>query len=98
MDSGVILMDFEMLFGRPRGFPGAPFSDLARPEAARAEKKWTKRGLRGIMDACGSFVGNPPWPEECFCDENIVLVNNKVLARGNYRQFGGKSASKRSPK
>ena len=35
----MILMDFEVLFGRPRGRPGAPFSDLARPEAAKAEKK-----------------------------------------------------------
>ena len=26
------------------------------------------------MDACASFVGNPPWPEECFCDENIVII------------------------
>ena len=42
MDSGVILMDFEVLFGRPRGPPGAPFSDLARPEAAKAEKKMDK--------------------------------------------------------
>ena len=31
------------------------------------------------MDACGSFVGNPVWPEECFCDENIV--NMDVFAR-----------------
>ena len=30
-------MDFEVVFGRPRGSPGAPFSDLAHPEAARAE-------------------------------------------------------------
>ena len=49
-------MDFEVLFGRPRVRPGAPFSDQARPEAARAEKKCTKRGFRGIMDACESFV------------------------------------------
>ena len=92
----MISMDFEVLFGRPRGLPGAPFSDLARPEAARAEKKLTKRGFRGIMNACESFVGNPVWPEGCFCDENIV--NNRVLARGHYRQFGAKSAPKRSPK
>ena len=90
----MISMDFEVLFGRPRGPPGARFSDLARPEAARAEKNM--HGFRGIMDACESFVGNPPWPEECFCDENIL--NNKVLARGHYRQFGAKSAPKRSPK
>ena len=92
----MISMDFEVLFGRPRGPPGSPFSDLARPEAARAEKKWTKRGFRSIMDACESFVGNLPWPEECFCDEDTI--NNKVLARGNYRQFGVKSAPKRIPK
>ena len=24
------------------------------------------------MDACESFVGNPVWPEGCFCDENII--------------------------
>ena len=42
VDSGVISMDFEVLFGRPRVRPGAPFSDLARPEAARAEKKMHK--------------------------------------------------------
>ena len=59
-------------------------------------KKCTKRGFRGITDACESFVGNPVWPEECFCNENIV--NNRVLARGHYRQFGAKSAPKRSPK
>ena len=35
----MILMDFEVLFGGARGLPGPPFSDLARPEAARAEKK-----------------------------------------------------------
>ena len=35
----MILIDFEVLFGRPRGLPGAPFSDLAHPEAARAENK-----------------------------------------------------------
>ena len=26
----MILIDFEVLFGRPRGLPGAPFSDVAR--------------------------------------------------------------------
>ena len=28
-------MDFEVVFGRPRGCLGAPFSERARPEAAR---------------------------------------------------------------
>ena len=66
----------------------------SRPPGRR--KKSTKRGFRGIMDACESFAGNPVWPEGCFCDENIV--NNWVLARDHYRQFGAKSAPKRSPK
>ena len=92
----MISMDFEVLFGAPQGFPGAPFSDLTRPEAARAEKKCTKRGFRGIMDACESFVGNLPWPEGCLCYEN--MVNKKVLERHHYCQFGVKSVPKRSPK
>ena len=35
-------MDLEVLFGRPWDPLGAPFSDLARLEAARAEKKIDK--------------------------------------------------------
>ena len=72
------------------------FQTWRPPRPPERRKKCTKCGFRGITDAYESFVGNPPWREECFCDENII--NNKVLARGHYRQFGVKSAPKRLPK
>ena len=46
VDSGLILMDFSALLGRPRGIPGVPFSALARPGAAREEKKMHKIRLQ----------------------------------------------------
>ena len=48
------------------------FQTWRAPRPPERRQKCTKRGFRGIMDACESFVGNPPWPEECFCDENII--------------------------
>ena len=59
MDSGVILMDFEVLFGGPRGLPGAPFSDLARPEAARAEKKMDKTWFQRHYGCMREFCWEP---------------------------------------
>ena len=59
-------------------------------------KNCRKYGFRGTLDVYESFVRNTPCPEGWFCHENIV--NNKVLARGHYRQFGAELAPKRSPK
>ena len=72
------------------------FQTWRTPRPPRRRKKSIKRGFRGIMDACESVAGNQVWPEGCVCDENIV--NNRVLARDHYRQFGATSAPKRSPK
>ena len=71
------------------------FQTWRAPRPPGRRKKSTKRGFRGIMDACESFVGNPAWPEECFCDEN--MVNNKVLARALspiWSQIGAQTESK----
>ena len=72
------------------------FQTWRTPRPPERRKKCTKRGFRGTMDACESFVRNTPCPEGWFCDENIV--NNKVLARGQlspiWSQIGSQTDSK----
>ena len=72
------------------------FQTWRTPRPPERRKKCTKRGFRGTMYACESFVRNTACPEGCFCDENIV--NNKVIARGPLSPIWCKLAPKRLPK
>ena len=56
-----------MSFGRPRAPRELRFQTWRTPRPPERRKKCTKRGFRGTMDACESFVRNTPCPEGCFC-------------------------------
>ena len=60
----MISMDFEVLFGRPRGLPGAAFSDLAR---ARGRQGGEKNAQNVVSEALSRHVrvllGTRPGPK-----------------------------------
>ena len=61
------------------------FQTWRTPRPPERRKKCTKRGFRGTMDACESFVRNTPCPEGWFCNENIV--NMYVFVRFYFFSF-----------
>ena len=63
MDSAVTSIDFDALFGRPRGLPGILFSDLARPEVAAEEKNMKNVVLEAPRIHVSVLFGTRPVPK-----------------------------------
>ena len=62
----MISMDFEVLFGRPRGLPGAPFSDLAGPEPPGLRKNAQNVVSDALWMHVRVLLGTRPGPKGVF--------------------------------
>ena len=79
---------------------GPSGSSVFSPGAPEGRQRGEKTAENKVSEAPWTYMrvlfGTRPVPKGWLCHENIV--NNEVLARGHYRQFGAELAPKRSPK